>query len=276
MNTPILYTAIVVNILASSISQIRADEADWEQKYAQLLKDRPAIREKVESGDATKAQVIAWMKNGGDRQKTDDKYYGRKVVLKDPNEFNKLQSDTIYSGPQPGEKLPPFEATIFRGPRKGEKYDPVAAAQRKPLVLIFQDDSVVGQKGLLLCGPAFARIAEKSSTGLVVSTTFLVDDPTPDLVFEYDFVDKIHDVIEMSVSRDRRDGPGLYGLNRNVGMTIIVAKDNRVLHNFAMPEPMLYPDPHVMGAIAEAIGEKRETVEGWFSKSDEDSKRAAK
>ena len=38
-------------------------------KYQQLLSDRPDIREKVESGGATKEQVIEWMKSGGDAQR---------------------------------------------------------------------------------------------------------------------------------------------------------------------------------------------------------------
>ena len=129
---------------------------------------------------------------------------------------------------------------------------------------------MVGLKGLLFSGKALARIAEKSPNGLHVSTTFLVDDLTPGLLFEYDLTDKIDDVFEMSVSPDLREGPGIYGLNRNVAMTIIVAKDSRVLHNFAFTQPMLYPDPYVVGAIAEAIGVERETVAGWLNEPAEE------
>ncbi|MEC8799305.1 MAG: hypothetical protein VXX55_01005, partial [Planctomycetota bacterium] len=35
---------------------------DWDAAYEKLLKDNPVIREKVESGDATKAQVIEFLK----------------------------------------------------------------------------------------------------------------------------------------------------------------------------------------------------------------------
>lgn len=40
----------------------RSDVDDWDDKYEQLLKERPDIRKKVESGGATKGDVIAWMK----------------------------------------------------------------------------------------------------------------------------------------------------------------------------------------------------------------------
>ncbi len=38
-------------------------EVDWEQAYQQLLEKDPGVREKIENGQATKEDVIAWMKN---------------------------------------------------------------------------------------------------------------------------------------------------------------------------------------------------------------------
>ena len=38
------------------------EDVDWEEAYTQLLKKDPSVREKVESGGATKEQVIDWMK----------------------------------------------------------------------------------------------------------------------------------------------------------------------------------------------------------------------
>jgi hypothetical protein len=269
-------TLILVACLASgSFCQDPLTKLEqWEARYEQLLKDRPKIREKVESGNATKEDVIAWMKNGGDSQKTSGKagYYGAKIEARDPAGFQKEQEDVVYSGPLAGELLPAFTATGIRGERKGKEYDPVEVAAGKPLVLIFQDNSVVGQKGLLFCGKVLSTIAKNSPLGLHVSSTFLVDDPTVDTVFEYDFMNEIDEVIEMNVSNDRRDGPGAYGLNRNVAMTILVAKDGRVLHSFAFEQPMLYPDPYVMGAIVDAIGVDRPTLAGWFEAVEEKAK----
>ena len=261
---------------ASSFAHASGSKSEkWEQKYAQLLKDRPDIKRKVDGGQATKEQVIKWLMQGGDRKRSKRKYYAAKVAVMDPAGFQKSQEEMVYSGPQPGEKLPAFQATGLRGKRKDDKYNPVAVADGKPLVLIFQDNSVVGKKGLLLAGPALARIAEESPVGLHVSATFLVDDPAPSQIIEYDFMDKISDVIQMSVSPDRRDGPGTYGLNRNVAMTIIVAKNGKVLNNFAFIQPMLYPDPHVLGAIAEAIGKDRQAVAGWLNRT-QPNKRTSK
>jgi hypothetical protein len=38
-------------------------QTDWDAAYEQLLKKNPEIRKKVENGDATKQQIIAWMKD---------------------------------------------------------------------------------------------------------------------------------------------------------------------------------------------------------------------
>ena len=38
------------------------EDIDWEEAYTRLLKEYPGVREKVESGGATKEQVIDWMK----------------------------------------------------------------------------------------------------------------------------------------------------------------------------------------------------------------------
>ena len=235
------------------------------------------VRQKLESGQTTKEQILDWLRNGGGqaskRRASGKQYYGEAVDVRDPSEFlaDRDPADVVYSGPQAGERLPPFVVTGLRGPFQGREFDPVAASVGAPSVIIFQDNSVVGQKGLLLAGPALERIAERAPDGLFVWTTFLVDDPSPRSIFEYDFMDEIVDVVQMGVSSEGRDGPGVYGLNRNVAMTILVARDGVVRHNFAFPQPMLYPDPHVMGAIAQVVGVDRETLAGWLRGEDSEA-----
>jgi hypothetical protein len=69
----------------------------------------------------------------------------------------------------------------------------------------------------------------------------------------------------IAISKDGRDGPGAYGLNRTVSQTIILAKDGKVTRNFVFPQGLLQSDPHLMGGIAELIGEERETVARWLA-----------
>ena len=51
------------NQSAENKKTTKKSEVDWEQAYQQLLEKDPRVREKIENGQATKEDVIAWMKN---------------------------------------------------------------------------------------------------------------------------------------------------------------------------------------------------------------------
>ena len=240
------------------------EDGNWDTKYRALLKSRPDIRAKVERGDASKEDVIAWMKRGGEKNSKSKRYYEAIVEVKDPAGFQISQDKVLYSGPQAGERLPVLSVVGFRGENKGKTFDPVANAKGKPQILIFQDQSPVGVKGLFLFAPVLSRIAEQSKDGLDVTVVFLGDDPSSLSEEDMAYLLRSTDIYQMAYSNDGRDGPGAYGLDRNVAVTILVQRGGKVLHNFAFSTPMLYPDGHVVGALAEAIGKKRETVADWF------------
>ena len=189
----------------------------------------------------------------------------RKVEVKDPAGFSKSQEKPLFSGPQPGEKLPSFKAIGLRGETEGKELDAVAAAAGKPQLLIFQDDNRVGFRGIYGIAGALSKIAEKSEKGLSVQVVFLGDDANELSTMLKRIAARLPEALTIGISRDGREGPGSYGLNRNVSMTVLVAREGRVLHNFAFQQPLLTVDPHVLGGIAEAIGEKRETVQGWLN-----------
>lgn len=59
----------------------------------------------------------------------------------------------------------------------------------------------------------------------------------------------------IGISLDGREGPGSYGLNRNVTLTILIAKENKVSANFALVQPSLQVDlPKVLASIVEIAG----------------------
>ena len=62
------------NQSAGSKKTTGKSEVDWEQAYQQLLEKDPGVREKIENGQATKEDVIAWMKNqkGSEKEKAAD------------------------------------------------------------------------------------------------------------------------------------------------------------------------------------------------------------
>ena len=55
------------------------------------------------------------------------------------------------------------------------------------------------------------------------------------------------------LSKDGSDGPPAYGLDRTLTATVIVAKDGKVVHNLPYSSDAFYSQPHILGAIANAM-----------------------
>ena len=243
---------------------------------------RKRLGELVQSGKLTREEAvqlytIAFPERSRDQddgrggRETEKRYRnGRKVEIKDPAQFKTAGGKALFSGPQPGEKIPPFKVTGLNGDRLGKVFDPVRLAGGKPQVLIFMDDNGVGIRGLFGTASLLSQIAEKSDKQLHLAAVLLGDDPAKLQGFGKRFGERLSGVV-MGASPDGRDGPGALGLNRTISMTVIVARDGKVTHNFVFPQSMLYPDPHVLGAIASAIGQKRETVAKWLNEEPADS-----
>ena len=194
-----------------------------------------------------------------------NRYRNARVEVKNPAKFKKTQKKDIFSGPQSGEKLPPLKAKGINGETKDKTYDVIAKADGQLLVLFLQDESGLGLRGLVGVSRLLAQIAEKSKQTMHISAVFLGN--TPDTLENQasKLVPHIPSGVLLGISPDGREGPGSYGLNRSVAQTVIIAKEGKVLHNFAFTQPMLRPDPHVLGAIGEAIGVKPATLEKWLN-----------
>lgn len=63
------------------------------------------------------------------------------------------------------------------------------------------------------------------------------------------------------VSLDGIEGPGRYGLNRHAVMTLIVAKNNVVVGNFALTQPNNTDAPEILAALANALGKPKPSYE---------------
>lgn len=195
--------------------------------------------------------------------------YPGAVEVKDPAMFNQSQEYQIFSGPQPGEPLPPLKVTGLNGEMAEKEFDPIAHAGGKPLMIIFMDDSGVSLRGLAGFSRFLTTIKSNTKEDLQTTVVFLADDTSEFAKKASNYNNFLTDWT-LGVSKDGRDGPGAYGLNRNISETIIFAKEGKVTRNFVFPQGMLYPDPHVIGAVAELIGEERETVAKWLTEASAD------
>ena len=228
-------------------------------------------QESAKNGNETRESERKAQRSAGRERR---EYDQNKFPVKDPDGF-KAEGETVFSGPQPGEKVSAFTAASLAGEDKGKEIDPVAVAGDQPQVLFFQDESGVAIRGLFGVVRAIGNIDRKTDKDLHVACVFLSDDPDSITSRFGQVFPRLREqgIDVIAASKDGRDGPGAYGLNRTVAQTIILARNGKVTRNFVFRQGMLYADPHVMGGIAELIDEDRESVAGWLAEANEEAAR---
>lgn len=205
-----------------------------------------------------------------------NRYRRTHVEVKNPADFKKTQENEIFSGPQQGEKLPHLKVKVIKGEDKNIILDLITMSKKQPLILFLQDETPSGLRGLVGICRLLTQISEKSNQKMHKIVVFLGD--SPDTMTNQASKIRPHIPLDVliGISPDGREGQGNYGLNRNVAQTVIIAKDGKVLHNFAFTQPALYPDPYVLGAVAEVIGVQPSTLEKWLNEQPVDKQRMEK
>lgn len=159
----------------------------------------------------------------------------------------------IFSGPQVGEMLPPLTVRGAFEPVAGQEIDPVQDAGQQPLVLIFVHD--VNRLAVSLTRTVSEYAHSRAGDGLASAVILLDDDPTTAEATLKRIRHALTDQVTHAVSIDGREGPGAYGLNRNVMLTILVAKAGKVTANHAIVQPSLQIDlPKILTSIVGVVG----------------------
>ena len=192
---------------------------------------------------------------------------GNLAFAQDPAVPSAAAQDEVFSGPQVGESLPTFVFRETLGDGAGTDVDLVAKTGDGALLLIFVHD--VNRQSISMTRILSRYAQKRSADGLTTGVIFLADDPT---VAE-ETVQRIRHAltpgVATGVSLEGREGPGSYGLNRNVMLTILVAKQGVVTGNFALVQPSLQADlPKMLESIVGTIGgtvPKLEELEGMES-----------
>jgi hypothetical protein len=163
------------------------------------------------------------------------------------------QADSIFSGPQVGEELPPFEIVGVFDDKAGKRFDPITEAQGKPIVLLFVHQAnrpSIGMTRILM-----NYLSERKDQDVSNCIVWLSPDPTQ---AENDLKRMRHALPEktmIGIYTDGVEGPGAYGLNRQVTLTILVGKKNKVTANYALVQPSIQVDlPKVLTSIVEIAG----------------------
>ena len=166
---------------------------------------------------------------------------------------NVLAADTVFSGPQVGEKLPPFIMTGVHGEQAGAKIDVVSQAKGDPLLIIFFHERTRPAFGLMNAITRYAATRKKDK--LTVGVCMLTDDPTSEEAWMKGVSRHLTEGVTYGISTDGVEGPGAYGLNRNVALSILIGKENRVTANFALVQPSIQADgPKILQELVNVLG----------------------
>ncbi len=131
-----------------------------------------------------------------------------------------IADDPVFSGPQIGESLAPFEIVLVYDESAGRKVDPIANADGKPTLLVFVHK--LTRPGIAITRAVTSYARDQADQGAVGAIVWL-------------------------------------GLNRNVELTILVAKDNEVTANFALVQPSVTEAAKIAGELARLIDQPAPT-----------------
>ncbi len=162
------------------------------------------------------------------------------------------ERETVYSGPQKGEKLADFELVGVYDAEAGVASRYWDQAGDKATLLIFVHEITRPSIAVMRLLSDFAgKHADKLHTDVV----FLGEDAT---ALEEQLKRARHAMPKgtpLYISVDGVEGPGAYGLNRKVALTILVSQDRKVTANFALVQPSVQVDvPKVLNEIVAIVG----------------------
>lgn len=161
--------------------------------------------------------------------------------------------DSVFSGPQIGEMLPPFMLRQVLGAEAGKDVDIVSGAGGSPLVLVFVHD--VNRQSVSMTRVLTGYTKTRTADGLKTGVIFLSDDATSAETQIKRMEHALTGGVVTGVSAEGREGPGSYGLNRNVMLTILVGKAGKVTANYALVQPSLQVDlPKILQSVVEVVG----------------------
>jgi hypothetical protein len=168
--------------------------------------------------------------------------------------------EPIYSGLQVGEKLLPFTVRGVFDDEAGKELDFVQRAAAGPIVLIFVHD--VNRPSIAMMRILSGYTASRAKDGLATGVVWLTDDATEAEMALKRMRHALAEGAPIGISVDGREGPGTYGLNRNVTLTILIGKDNKVTANYALVQPSLQADlPKILDSVVAVAGGKAPKIE---------------
>ena len=197
------------------------------------------------------------------------------IKIAHPSEWIKNLESPVFSGPQPGETVPTFAATNLRGDQAGADLDPIALAEGKLHLMLFVSKSRTFGRFLGHLRKQLQSIEENSGQSWAMSVTVCTDDAN-EAATSFSVLERRYPKnLVVGLSKDGSAGPPAYGLDRNLTATVIVAKGGKVTHNLPYAGDAFYSQPHILGAIAEAMEVDHDTLLQWIGNTPGDAAASA-
>lgn len=161
--------------------------------------------------------------------------------------------EPVFSGPQVSEPLASFPLKGVFGDAAGKDLDVIADADKGPIVLIFVHERTRPAFGLM--NTVMRMVASRKEDGVLGATVFLTDDATATENWMNQIPQYFPEGITIGISPEGQEGPGAYGLNRNVALTVLVGNEDKVTANFALVQPSEQADgPKIFAAVVDVLG----------------------
>jgi hypothetical protein len=160
--------------------------------------------------------------------------------------------EPVFSGPQPGEPLTPLPVVQAYGDDRGKTVDLAETATGKPTLLVIVNGA---NRPAARLTRALLNYAEmRSGDGLFAALVWLDADRSAAETYLNQAVSWWGLGVPVGISLDGAEGPGSYGLNRNVNVTVLVANENRIVANYALIQPSETDAPKILADVVRSIG----------------------
>jgi hypothetical protein len=161
-------------------------------------------------------------------------------------------AEPVFSGPQPGEPITPFRVLEVSGPSPGGERDPVTEANGEPVALVFLHAL---ERSFLPLLRVIDIYGASRSNRIRTEVVFLPTDPIEGERRLRAAAGSLKLKARMGMSLDGEEGPGNYGLNKECMMTVVAARGNQVVTNFALIQPGIADAPAVIAGLAATCGD---------------------
>jgi hypothetical protein len=256
--------------VASIMKQLYAGFDSEAAVVEEVANYRGALNPRIaQSGSQARVLQNAQMERGGGNNRNG--YGSNEIKIADPAEWTKNLEKPIYSGPQPGEKVPSLTAINLRGDQAGQEFDPVELAGDKLHLMVFVSKSRTFGRFLRQLRQQLQSIEENSKQPWAMSVIVCTDDAN-EAEKSFTVLDQRYPKnLVVGLSKDGSAGPPAYGLDKNLTATVIVVKNGKVANNLPYVGNAFYTQPHILGAIAEAMEVDHDTLRKYIGSTPGDA-----